>query len=86
MGLAQNPTLDPNDLSDADFKTMKYTLQHCLPWIGFFSLSSKEFSQKVRPYKKLLRRQIYENLLNSHLDPDIKPIDNILLPRDIRFD
>ncbi|PKK70381.1 hypothetical protein RhiirC2_779767 [Rhizophagus irregularis] len=58
--------------------------EHVLEWI--FSLSSKEFSQKVRPYKKLLRRQIYENLLNSHLDPDIKPIDNILLPRNIRFD
>ncbi|CAB4412217.1 unnamed protein product [Rhizophagus irregularis] len=87
-GLTKNPTLlpDPNDWSDEDFKTMENTLQHCLPWIRFFSLSSKEFLQKVHPYKKLLRRQVYENLLNSHLDPDIKPIDNILLPRNIRFD
>ncbi|GBC19302.2 BTB/POZ protein [Rhizophagus irregularis DAOM 181602=DAOM 197198] len=27
------------------------------------------------------RRQLYENLLNSYLDPNIEPSDNILLPR-----
>ncbi|POG81343.1 hypothetical protein GLOIN_2v1509986 [Rhizophagus irregularis DAOM 181602=DAOM 197198] len=87
-GLAQNPTLnpDPTTWSDEDSKTMENTLQHCLPLIRFFSLSSKEFLQKVRPYKKLLKREIYENLLNSHLDPESEPTDNILLPRNIRFD
>ncbi|PKY27467.1 hypothetical protein RhiirB3_443208 [Rhizophagus irregularis] len=65
---------------------MENTLQQCLPWIRFFSLSSKEFLQKVRLYKKLLKREIYENLLNSHLDPESEPTDNILLPRNIRFD
>ncbi|CAB4412218.1 unnamed protein product [Rhizophagus irregularis] len=86
-GLAQNSTLlpDPNDWSDDDFKTMENILQNCLPWIRFFSLSSKEFLQKVRPYKKLLKREIYENLLNSHLDPDSEPTDNILYPRNIKF-
>src|SRR3954463_9637407 len=53
-GLAQNPTLtpDPNTWSDDDFKTMENTLQHCLPLIRLFSLSSKEFSDGVRPYRK----------------------------------
>src|SRR5688572_13154975 len=47
-GLAQNPTLVPNPdtWSDKDFKTMENTLQHCLPSIRFFSLSSKEFLDK----------------------------------------
>ncbi|RGB30403.1 hypothetical protein C1646_711383 [Rhizophagus diaphanus] len=85
-GLAQNPTLDLNDLSDDDFKTMKNTLQHCLPWIRFFSLSSKEFLQNVHPYKGLLNHQVYENLLNSHVDPDTEPADNILLPRSIKIE
>jgi hypothetical protein len=87
-GIAQNPTLnpDPTTWSDDDFKTMKNTLEHCLPLIRFFSLSSKEFLVKVRPYKKLLKCQLYENLLNSHLDPDSEPNDNILLPRNIRSD
>src|SRR6266542_1609946 len=56
-GLAQNPTLlpDPNTWSDDNFKTMENTLQHCLSLVRFFSLSSKEFLQKVHPYKKLLK-------------------------------
>jgi len=55
-GLAQNSTLlsDPNTWSDEDFKAMENTLQHCLPLIRFFSLSSREFSQYVHPYKRLL--------------------------------
>ena len=45
-GLAQNPTLTPDSdsWSDDDIKTIKNTLQHCLPLIRFFCLSSKEFS------------------------------------------
>ncbi|CAB4417778.1 unnamed protein product [Rhizophagus irregularis] len=87
-GLAQNPTLlpDPNTWSDDDFKTMANTLQHCLSLIRFFSLSSKEFLQKVRPYKNLLKRKLYETLLSFHLDPDFNPTDNILLPRNPKID
>ena len=82
-GLAQNPTLipDPSAWSDDDFKTMENTLQCCLPSVRFFSLSPKEFSQKVHPYKKLLKHQLYDNLLKSYLDPDSVSIDNVTLPR-----
>ncbi|EXX72712.1 uncharacterized protein OCT59_025337 [Rhizophagus irregularis] len=84
-GLAQNPTLipDPKTWSDDDFKTVKNTLQSCLPLIRFFSLSSKELSQKVRPYQKLLNQQLYEDLIYSYMDPDSVSTDNILLPRNI---
>ncbi|EXX62525.1 uncharacterized protein OCT59_025432 [Rhizophagus irregularis] len=87
-GLAQNPTLlpDPDTWSDDDFKKMENTLQHCLSLIRFFSLSSKEFLEKVRPYKSLLKRQFYEDLLNSHLNPNSEPNDNILPPRNIRIE
>ncbi|GBC00030.1 hypothetical protein RclHR1_03710014 [Rhizophagus clarus] len=87
-GLAQNSTLksDPTSWSDDDFKTMENILHHCLPLIRFFSLSSKEFLQKVRPYKKLLKCKLYEDLEDSYMDPDIKPNENILLPRNIEFD
>src|SRR6266496_5600825 len=60
---------------------MKNTLQDFLPLIRFFNLSSKDFLQKVRPYKKLLKRQLYEELLKSYMDPDSEPNDDILLPR-----
>src|SRR5947199_7099566 len=82
-GLAQNPTLiqDLVTWSDDDFKMMENTLQHCLPLIRFFSLSPEEFVQKIRPYRKLLNNQLYEELLESYLDPNREPNENILLPR-----
>ena len=52
--------------------------------IRFFCLPSKEFSQKVRPYQKLLNQQLYEDLLNSYLESDREPTDNIPLPRNIK--
>ncbi|GBC11584.2 hypothetical protein GLOIN_2v1509986 [Rhizophagus irregularis DAOM 181602=DAOM 197198] len=45
-----------------------------------------EFLEKVHPYKNLFKRQFYENLLNSHLDPDSEPTENIPLPRNIKID
>ncbi|GBB83235.1 hypothetical protein RclHR1_00100039 [Rhizophagus clarus] len=86
-GLAQNPTLipDPVTWTDDDFNKMKNTLQHCFPLVRFFCLSSREFVQKVRPYKKLLKHQLYEDLVNSYMDPDNEPTENILLPRNIRI-
>ncbi|CAB4427311.1 unnamed protein product [Rhizophagus irregularis] len=82
-GLAKNPNLipDPKTWSDDDFKTMKNILQHCLPLIRFYCLSSGEFSQKVRPYQKLLGQRLYEELSNSHLDPGSVSNDNILSQR-----
>ncbi|GBB84235.1 hypothetical protein RclHR1_10860005 [Rhizophagus clarus] len=91
-GLAQNQNKtrklkqDPNTWSDDDFKTMKNILQHFLPSIRFFSLTSKEFSNKVKPYKRLLNYQLYEDLVDSYINPDTKPNKNILPPRNIRLD
>ncbi|EXX78117.1 uncharacterized protein OCT59_029421 [Rhizophagus irregularis] len=85
-GLAQNQTLisDPDTWTDDDFKMMENTLQSCLSLIRFFSLSPKEFLHKVSPYKKLLNHQLYKELLNSYMDPDIEPNDsNILFPRNL---
>ncbi|EXX68511.1 hypothetical protein GLOIN_2v1779084 [Rhizophagus irregularis DAOM 181602=DAOM 197198] len=80
---SKNSTLlpDPTTWSDDDFKMMENTLKQCLPLIRFFSLSSEEFIQKIHPYKKLFKHQLYEELLNSYLNPNSKPNDNILLPR-----
>uniref|UniRef100_U9USZ6 TLDc domain-containing protein n=1 Tax=Rhizophagus irregularis (strain DAOM 181602 / DAOM 197198 / MUCL 43194) TaxID=747089 RepID=U9USZ6_RHIID len=52
---------------------MENTLQHCLPLIRFFSLSSEEFLQKVHPYKKLLKPQLYGELFKSYLDSNAEP-------------
>ncbi|UZO08884.1 uncharacterized protein OCT59_029129 [Rhizophagus irregularis] len=74
-GLEKNPTLlpDPTTWSDDDFKILENTLKHYLPLIRFFSLSSEDFFQKVHPYKKLLKQQLYEELLGSYLDSNVEP-------------
>ena len=85
-GLAQNPTLipDPATWTDDDFKAVENTLKSCLPLIRFYALSSKDFLQKVHPYKKLLRPQLYEDLLKYYLDPDDQPSDKNILPLDMK--
>jgi hypothetical protein len=87
-GLAQNPTLipDPSTWTDNDFETMENTLQYCLPLIRFCSLSSKEFLEKIHPYKKLLKHQLYEDLLKYYLNFDSEPNNNFLPPRNGKLD
>ena len=87
-GLAQNPTLTPDPVTwtDDDFKTVENTLQHCLSLIRFNSLSSKDFLEKVHPYKKLLNHQLYEDLLKFYLDFESEPSNSFLSPRNGNLD
>ncbi|GBB88624.1 hypothetical protein RclHR1_01520009 [Rhizophagus clarus] len=82
-GLAQNPTLlsEPQTWSDDDFKSMEITLQKCLPFVRFFQMSSKEFLKKVVPYQKLLKSQLYNDLMSYYLDGDSQIISTILPAR-----
>ncbi|EXX56000.1 hypothetical protein RirG_220260 [Rhizophagus irregularis DAOM 197198w] len=75
-GLAQNPELpsDPTSFSKDDFNTLKNTLQQCIPFIKFRNLTSKEFLKKVKPYKKILPKELYNDLLEYFLDSDNEPI------------
>ncbi|GBB90462.1 hypothetical protein RclHR1_17420002 [Rhizophagus clarus] len=75
-GIAQNPEL-PSDLSNyskEDFNTLKDTLQQCIPFIKFYDLTSKEFLDKVYPYKKIIPKELRENLNKFYLNHDCKPI------------
>ncbi|EXX62003.1 uncharacterized protein OCT59_000308 [Rhizophagus irregularis] len=73
-GLAQNPELssDPTSFSKDDFNTLKNTLHHCIPFIRFRNLTSREFLMKVKSYKKILPKELYNDLLNYFLDNDSK--------------
>ncbi|EXX67296.1 hypothetical protein RirG_115700 [Rhizophagus irregularis DAOM 197198w] len=79
-GLAQNPDL-PSDLtnfSKDDFKSLRNTLQQCIPFIKFYNLTSKEFLENVLPYEKLFPKNLYKDLLKAFLslsDPNSKPVD-----------
>ncbi|EXX78497.1 uncharacterized protein OCT59_020968 [Rhizophagus irregularis] len=73
-GHAQNPELssDPASLSKDDFNVLKNTLQHCIPFIRFYNLTSKEISDTVIPYRDILPKELYVDLLSTllNLHPD----------------
>jgi hypothetical protein len=77
-GIAQNPELssDPTSYSKEDFNSLKYTLQQCIPFIKLRNLTSKEFSDKVLPYKKIFPKEFYKILLKEFLNNDSKPSDS----------
>jgi hypothetical protein len=69
-GIAQNPELplDPSNYLKDDFNTLKNTLQQCIPLIKFFNLSHKEFLDKVYPYKKIIPKDLREDLIKHFID------------------
>jgi hypothetical protein len=71
-GLAQNPELpsDPTNFSKDDFNVLSDTLKKFIPFIKFYSLTSKEFLVKVLPYKKILPKELHKNLIKYYLDPN----------------
>jgi hypothetical protein len=80
-GHAQNPELpsDPTRFSKDDFNTLKNTLQKCIPFIRFHNLAPKEFSKRVLPYKKILPKELYKDLLEYFLNNDSKkPVPRII--------
>jgi hypothetical protein len=70
-GLAQNPKLpsDPTNFLKEDFNALKNSLQHCVPHIRFYNLTSEEFADEVLPYKKIILKELYEDLLKYFLKP-----------------
>ncbi|UZO02724.1 uncharacterized protein OCT59_021203 [Rhizophagus irregularis] len=78
-GIAQNPKLPSNieNYSKDDFNALKNTLQQCIPLIRFHNLTSKEFSEKVLPYKKVFPKELYKSLIKDFLNNDRKPIEQV---------
>ena len=76
MGFSENPELpsDPKSFSKEDFKSLKDTLQRCISFIRFHNLTSKEFMDKVLPYKKIFPKELYNELLKDFMDNDSVPI------------
>ncbi|GET03192.1 kinase-like domain-containing protein [Rhizophagus clarus] len=66
-------SLEEYDTSDI----IKNTLQHLIPFINFFNLTSKEYLDKVYPYKKIIPKDLRENLFRHFMD---QPNNNNLEP------
>ncbi|RIA87323.1 hypothetical protein C1645_878100 [Glomus cerebriforme] len=73
-GIAQNPELpsDSSSYSNDDFNSLKSTLQKCIPFIKFTKFTSKEFLNKVYPYKNIIPEELCDNLFKYFLDHDCK--------------
>jgi hypothetical protein len=80
-GIAQNPEL-PSDLSSYskdDFNILKGTLQQCIPFIKLINLTSKEYLDKVYPYKKIISKDLRENLFRHFMSqPNNNPEPKII--------
>ncbi|GES76343.1 carbohydrate-binding module family 13 protein [Rhizophagus clarus] len=79
-GLSHNPELSPDiiNYSKDNFKILKNTLQQFIPFIRFYNLTSKEFLDKVFPYREILPEELCTDLLKTFLglsDPNSKPIN-----------
>ncbi|RHZ54354.1 hypothetical protein Glove_428g44 [Diversispora epigaea] len=80
-GIAQNPTLPINlkHWTKKNFRALKTTLQQCLPLIRYFHIANIEIYDKIRPFKKILDKQLWEDI-NQHLFVPKRPVKSIILP------
>ncbi|RHZ73585.1 hypothetical protein Glove_230g164 [Diversispora epigaea] len=81
-GTAQNSTLPEKleEWSDENFTTLKTTLQQCLPLIRYFHIPNPEVVDKIKPYKKILDKELWNDLKQYLILPD-RPIKSIILPQ-----
>ncbi|PKK74706.1 hypothetical protein RhiirC2_846620 [Rhizophagus irregularis] len=57
-----------------DFKDLEKVLHNCIPLIRFFQISSTELYDKVRkPYKKILPKELNEDIIKYFMKPGSKP-------------
>ncbi|RHZ86495.1 hypothetical protein Glove_50g71 [Diversispora epigaea] len=80
-GISQNPTLPVNleEWSKENFLTLKITLQQCLPLIRYFHISNTEIVDKIVPYKRILDKQLWKDII-QHLGAPDRPVKSIILP------
>ncbi|RHZ80990.1 hypothetical protein Glove_130g134 [Diversispora epigaea] len=80
-GVAQNTTLPTNlkEWTKDNFLTLKATLKQCLPLIRYFHFSVDEVLDSIKPYKKIIDKQLWEDI-NQHLVAPKRPVESIILP------
>jgi len=81
-GLARHPSInpDPKVWTSEEVETLAVTFKDLLPLVRFFQLTSEQFYKSVRPYKKLLSEDLYEDLVRYYMIPGYQPTYAIILP------
>ena len=80
-GIAQNPALpaDSKGWSNENFEALKITLQQCLPLIRYFHIPGEDIWKNVKPYKKILEEQLWDDLTQYFIFPN-QPVKSLVLP------
>ncbi|RHZ49359.1 hypothetical protein Glove_522g32 [Diversispora epigaea] len=84
-GISQNSNLPKNleEWNKDNFLTLKTTLQHCLPYIRYFHIPGDDILEKVEPYKKILDKQLWKDIIKHLVSPNQSLKSVILPPRSI---
>ncbi|UZO22187.1 uncharacterized protein OCT59_014556 [Rhizophagus irregularis] len=56
-----------------NFEQLEEILHDYIPLIRWFHISPKDFWRKIKPFKKLLPDQLYEDIIGQNLDPETPP-------------
>jgi hypothetical protein len=84
-GIAKNSKLSSiksSNYSNDDFIILKNTLKNLIPFIKFTKFTTKEFLDKVYPYRKIIPEDLYENLIlhflnsNNNLNTNVNSISH----------
>ncbi|RGB35317.1 hypothetical protein C1646_759488 [Rhizophagus diaphanus] len=75
-GLAQEKTLnqDVSQWSKDDINILKRILYKFIPLIRFFEISTEDYYNKVKPYEKILSKELRDDILKFYMLPGYKPI------------
>ncbi|EXX69233.1 hypothetical protein RirG_097990 [Rhizophagus irregularis DAOM 197198w] len=86
-GLAHNPSIsqDITKWSKEDIKIMERALHGFIPLIRFYHISSDDFIEKVYPIKKLLPKDLVDDLIKYHVSSNKKLKNDIQPPRKSNF-
>ncbi|RIB07233.1 hypothetical protein C2G38_2046163 [Gigaspora rosea] len=79
-GIAQNPDLssNPEDWSNENFLTLKSTLKNWLPLIRYFQMSGDDIYDHIQPYKKIIEKTLWKDLVKRHMTSN-RPISSVVL-------
>ncbi|CAG8448253.1 17064_t:CDS:2 [Gigaspora rosea] len=64
-----------------DFSALQKTINRLIPLIRLFQMTPADYCHKVRPYKRLLSKNLQEDLLHYYLANDTPKSSTILPPR-----
>ncbi|RIB27896.1 hypothetical protein C2G38_1662930 [Gigaspora rosea] len=80
-GKAKTPNLPPNlkEWTDDNFKSLKTTLQNCLPHIRYFQISGEDVLKKINPYRNILDENTWDDIMSKLVAPN-SPISSLILP------